>query len=366
MTYAREWRLAHGAPLVPGSEGNEAAVVESLAAFVPPPNVALTLSQLAQFLRNPVKSFFRQRLQVAFDETEQDDSDDESFAVDGLQQYKLLQELVATATAEPSELQEQMCVTRSLAKLRKSGVLPIKVFGELEQQGLQDTLSTMLIAWRTQQARFPHPFERQSIRLEEGAVVLEDWIDNLRRSDVGTEPGDDEFSDGKVAWLEIQTSNLLQRVDRANSARPEKLLGAWVRSLAVAASGIQAWGILVGRDGVVEIPPIPQEIAVETLKGLMQLWLDGMSSPLPLPPKTALAFVQQKNAQTKYEGDYMMKGEVEETCLARMFPDFDALMDDGQFASLAQSVYGPIRDWAVKQVKVTVHANVEVMAEESL
>ena len=87
---------------------------------------------------------------------------------------------------------------------------------------------------------------------------------------------------------------------------------------------------------------------------------------MPLPPKTALAFVQEKNAQTKYEGEDMKKGEVEETCLARMFPDFDALMDDGQFASLAQSVYGPIRDWAVQQVKVTVHPNVEVLAEEAL
>lgn len=366
MTYAREWRTAHGASVGPESESETAPVVEPLAAFVQAPNVPLTLSQLTQFLRNPVKTFFRQRLQVAFDETEQDDSDDESFAVDGLQQYKLLQELVANATAEPSELQEQLCVTRSLAKLRKSGVLPIKVFGELEQQGLQDTLSTMLTAWRTQQARFPHPFERQSIRLEEGVVVLEDWIDNLRRSDVGTEPGDDDFPDGKVAWLHLKTSNLLQKVGKAHFAQPDKLSGAWVRSLAIGACGVKAWGILVGRDGVVEIPPIPQEIAVETLKGLMQLWMDGMNAPLPLPPKTALAFVAEKNAQTKYEGEFMMKGEVEETCLARMFPDFDALMDDGQFASLAQAVYGPIRDWAVQQVKVTVHPNVEVLAEEAL
>lgn len=366
MTYAREWRSAHGSSGLPGSEVNETPTAESPAPFVQAPNVALTLSQLTQFLRNPVKSFFRQRLQVVFDETQQDDADDESFGIDGLQQYGLLQELVATAMAQPTEVQEQMCVKRSLVKLRKSGVLPLKVFGDLEQQSLQEALSTMLGAWRTQQARFPDTSERQSIRLEDGTVVLEDWIDNLRRSGSMSELTDADPSNGEVAWLDLQTSKLLVKVNKTYFARPEKLLGAWVRSLAIAASGINARGVLVGRDGVVEVPPIAQDIAVDALKALMQLWLEGMNSPLPLPPKTALAFVAEKNAQSKYEGDYMMKGEVEDTCLARMFPDFDALIDGGRFEELAKAVYGPLSAWVVQQVTVTLHANAEVTAEEAL
>ena len=39
-----------------------------LAPFVPDPGVPLTVVQLARFLRNPVKVFFRQRLGVIFDD----------------------------------------------------------------------------------------------------------------------------------------------------------------------------------------------------------------------------------------------------------------------------------------------------------
>jgi len=363
MTYASEWRAAHGAEGVAGSESSGTTAIEPMPFFVPPPNVALTLSQLTQFLRNPVKAFFRQRLQVVFEESQEDDPDDESFGIDGLERYGLLQELLATATVQPDEANEQLCVSHSLSKLRRSGVLPIKVFGDLEQQTLEETLSTMLAAWRSQQARFPHTFNRQSVRLEEGCVVLEDWIDHLRSGEAQPDLQAQDQSMGTVAWLDLQPSNLLVKVKKEYHARPEKLLGAWVRSLAIAASGVSAMGILVGRDGVVEIPPIPHDQAVQTLKALMQLWLDGMNTPLPLPPKTALAFIADKNARTEYEGGHMSSGEVEETCLARMFPDFDSLLDDGQFEVLAKSVYAPLRLWAMQKVSVSLHGDIDESTE---
>ena len=115
----------------------------------------------------------------------------------------------------------------------------------------------------------------------------------------------------------------------------------------------------MGRDGVVEIPPYPQEKAVETLKALLKLWSDGMNSPLPLPPKTALAFAAEKDAVTPYEGGHMSSGEVQDTCLARMYPDYDALAADGQFAELAKAVYTPLLEWAKQQVKVAPHVTNE-------
>jgi exodeoxyribonuclease V gamma subunit len=323
----------------------------------------LTISQLTQFLRNPVKSFFRHRLQVVFDETQEENFDDESFGVDGLQQYGLIGQLLATATAQPDEAQEQKCVAQSLAKLQKSGELPLKVFGELEQQNLDESLSTMLGAWRAENARFPHTANRQSIRMQEGAVVLEDWIDHLRGSDVKPESLAEESTSSSVAWLELQPSKLLVKVKKDYFARPEKLLGAWVRTLAIAASGSKTRGILVGRDGVVEIPPFPEDKAVELLKGLLQLWLDGMNTPIPLPPKTALAFVAEKDPATQYEGGHMTSGEVQDACLARMYPDYEALATDGRFETLAKTIYTPLLEWVDKQVKVEVHATQEQSSE---
>lgn len=359
MTYASEWRAAHGSPVAPDAQPSEGPVVEPMRPFIQPANVALTLVQLTQFLRNPVKAFFRQRLQVVFDEAKEDDADEESFGIDGLQKYGLLQDLLATATAQPDAAQEELCVSRSLAKLRKSGALPIKVFGDLELQNLEETLTTMLYAWRAEKARFPHPADRQSVHLEAGGVLLEDWIDHLHCSQVPPEPQTTDPSSSTVAWLELQPSNLLVKVKKDYFPRPEKLLGSWVRSLAIAASGAQASGILVGRDGVVEIQPMPQDKAIEMLNALMQLWLAGMNEPLPLPPKTALAFVADKDARTQYEGGYMSTGEVEETCLARMYPDFETLTGDGRFEELAKSVYAPLLEWVAAQAKASVHANVE-------
>ena len=173
----------------------------------------------------------------------------------------------------------------------------------------------------------------------------------------------EEAFSSPVAWLELEPSNLLVKVRKEYFARPEKLLGAWVRTLAIAASGTAARGVLVGRDGVVDIPPFPQEKAVDTLKGLLQLWNDGMSSPLPLPPKTALAFVADKDAVTQYEGGHMSRGDVQDTCLARVYPDYDSLVADGRFEALAKGIYAPLLEWANRQVNVAVHATQVESAE---
>jgi exodeoxyribonuclease V gamma subunit len=363
FTYAREWRTAHAFQVPLESAATALVPIEPMASFVPLPNVPLTLSQLSQFLRNPVKAFFRHRLQVVFDETQGQNADDECFDVDGLQQYGLIGQLLATATAQPDAVQAQLCVEKSLAKLQKSGALPLKVFGDLEQHNLQTTLSNMLGAWRVEQARFPHTANRLSVRLQEGAVVLEDWIDQLRGSDVQPESVAKEPPCSAIAWLELQPSKLLVKVRKDYFARPEKLLEAWVRSLAMAASGTEARGILVGRDGVVEILPMPKDEAERALKGLLQVWLAGMNAPLPLPPKTALAYVAERDAAKEYEGGHMVRGEVQDTCLARMYPDYDALAADGRFEALAKTVYAPLLEWVKRQVTVVAHAIEEESAE---
>jgi exodeoxyribonuclease V gamma subunit len=357
VTYAKEWRAAHAALQPTDADGNTLPGIEPLAPFLPTPNVPLTLSQLTQFLRNPVKSFFRQRLQVVFDKTLDEDADDESFSVDGLQQFGLLQDLLASAMAEPDQTQEQLCVQNSLAKLRKSGILPLKVFGDIEQEVLEQTVTRMLGSWRAEKAAFPNNASRQSVHFRVGAVVLEDWVDHLRGLDTLTEA--ENALKSPVAWLELQPSKLLLTSKNGYAARPEKLLGAWVRCLAIASSGAHVQGILVGRDGVVRIPPFPQAEAIPALQALLQVWLEGMNAPLPLPFKTALAWVAEKNAVTTYEGTYMISAEVEDACLARMYPDYEALTADGRFEELAQSVYEPLLKWS-KQLTAEPHAALEI------
>ncbi|MEI6761178.1 MAG: exodeoxyribonuclease V subunit gamma [Betaproteobacteria bacterium] len=353
FTHAREWRAAHRVPDTLKGERSAQATETPLATFVQDPNVPLTLGQLTRFLRNPVKAFFRQRLHVVFDENPDTDTDEERFSLDGLEQYGLLQELLATATAQSDEVRAQACIDKALAKLQRSGQLPFKALGEREQQALGKTLAAMLGAWCSEQAKFPGTAARTSIRVEAEDTVLEDWVDQLRSGEVAIMA--DGSSSREVAWFDMKPSKLLGR-GKTRSARPEKLLDAWVRTLAIAASGISAQGIFMGRDGLVRIPPFPKEQADAMLKRLVQLWLDGMRSPLPLPFKTALAFVADQDAVSTYEGDFRLSAEVEEPCLSRMFPNYDALGADERFERLAQDIYGPLLQWAKHGVKVEGYA----------
>jgi exodeoxyribonuclease V gamma subunit len=365
VTYAREWRAAHGSQELAVENlpsGEAPADILSLTTFQADPNLPVTLSQLTNFLRNPVKSFFRQRLLVVFEENDQDDANEECFGVDGLQEYGLIQDLLADATAQSNQDQAEACVTRSLARLRKSGDLPIAGFGDLKQQSLQEVLITMLQSWRTEQERFPDSTERKSVRLQEGDVVLEDWIDHLRQGQMSSDPGASHQLSSVTAWLELQPSKLL---DKGNNpkAKTDKLLGPWVRSLAIATSGLVAQGVLVGRDGVIDISPMPQEEAQTTLSTLLSLWLHGMNTPLPLPHKTALAQLKGGNPKETYEGGYMKSAEADEPCLTRMFRDFEALTEDGRFEELAKQVYAPLSAWEKAHVTARFHATASTLEE---
>ena len=356
VTYAREWRAAHATQDLakPDAAAAIAAGVapaaRSLAAFVADPSLPVTLAQLTAFLRNPVKAFFRQRLLVAFDEEHEDNTDAECFTVDGLQEYGFIQNLLASATAQGTSNRAQASVVVSLKRLRQAGELPLQGFGDIKQRELQQVVAGMLQAWQSEQDRFTQAAERQSVRIQKGDLVLEDWIDHLRRA---PDPGNP--ANAVTAWLELNPSKLCEDVKKEAVVRPEKLLGPWVRSLAIAASGRTAQGVLVGRDSVLDISPMPQEEARCTLDLLLGLWLDGMNAPLPLPPKTALAWLAEKDARIQYEGGYQRTGDVADPCLARMFPDFETLTQDGRFEALARQVYEPLKFWAATHVRARRH-----------
>lgn len=358
LTFAREWRTAHDTAglamndVIDKANTVTAPVASAMANFVPDPNLPVTLSQLTSFLRHPVKAFFRQRLLVTFGADQDVNADEECFTVDALEEYGLIQSLLATA--QSGDEQEQASVSRTLTRLRKAGGLPLKGFGDLKQQTLEAVLSTMLRAWHEEQSRFPEVAERQSVRLQSQGVVLEDWIDHLCSGESRADPPSHSEMCVATAWLELDPGKLLGK-EKKPTARQDKLIGPWVRSLAISASGLMAQGVLVGRDGVLDISPMPQAEAQETLGMLLALWLQGMNAALPLPPKTAMAWLAGKDAEKQYEGGHMIRGDVEEPCLARMFPDFEALTQNGRFEELAQQVYAPLMLWANQHVRARFH-----------
>ncbi len=93
FTYAKEWRAAH-------DDDAPASGTASAIDFKPDPNVPLTIGSLASFLRSPVKSFFRSRLDVVFRDEDDPGEDEETFDLKGLTEYSLLDDVLQQVLLE--------------------------------------------------------------------------------------------------------------------------------------------------------------------------------------------------------------------------------------------------------------------------
>ena len=147
--------------------------------------------------------------------------------------------------------------------------------------------------------------------------------------------------------------------DKLRTVRPDKLVAAWVKSLVASACKVSARGVIIGRDAMVTVNPLPAEAATAALNTLLRTWREGMSEPIPLACKTGLALARgAKDVAGVYEGSQFggagkvggTRGEVEEACLARMYPDFETLSGDGRFQELARRLFAPLQQWVTDLV----------------
>ena len=345
-TYASEWRAAHAQ--------QEAAetVVPAMAAFVPDPQVPLTVAQLTTFVRHPAKVFFRQRLGVHFDVDDSAVEDEEVFQLDGLQAYGLVQALQQQFVADWEQHAQQrpdgdaaaQLLQARIQSVQRAGRLPLAGLGQREAQQLQATLLPGMHAWQRLRTDYPLPAERQRLHVRHAGVVLEDWLDQLWLPP-GSAPG------VLPTWMLMDPRDVL---DAKRQPRRDRLLPVYVRSLVAAACGVEVQGMVVGRDACLHVQPMDGDAACSALQALLELWLQGHNQPLPLPFKTglALALGDVHAAVSAYEGGFKHHGEYEDMSWQRLFPDYAALVEDGQLEPLAQTVYAPMHAWCASSVAV--------------
>lgn len=332
MTWAGEWRAAHASPIQKRSGEAE------FPPFTPATDFKLTLALLADFLKNPVKHFFRYRLDAVFDEQASAAPDNEPFALDRLEEYLLVSDFLAAARlADGPDLAQQ--INRHAERVARRGQLPLAAFGEREKTRLVQLVTPVWQQWLALQADWPEEAGKEALRFQYAGIELEEWIDGLR--------GDAT----QRAWLKLDPAVLCTK----GMPRADKLIAAWLRQLTAAACGLNLVGVIVGRDAVLTLGMPDQASAVQSLQALIAAWRTGMDAPLPLACKTALAYLDDEfKAASVYEGGFH-PGEVDyDPCLARVYPDFATLAADGRFAELAQALYGPLRDW-LGSVAVDIH-----------
>jgi exodeoxyribonuclease V gamma subunit len=96
----------------------------------------LKLADLVNFLRQPVRYFFRQRLGVMFGDAALVGEDEEPFSLNALERYLLEDQLLADDGEDelPEQVAEQL--TLRAARLAREGVLPIGLIGQQYQHQL--------------------------------------------------------------------------------------------------------------------------------------------------------------------------------------------------------------------------------------
>jgi exodeoxyribonuclease V gamma subunit len=342
LTYAREWAAAHSRI--------EAAQEPELPPLAPEPGAKLRLAELARFLRQPVRQFFRHRLQVAFEEAEPLGLDDEPFALTELDEFRLgamLMDDGSTRDAqEPGEA--GAALHERAARLRRQGLLPLGLFGAEVERYLVNEFSAPYAVWLELCRRYRLPADKlriaRAIELPQRELVLEDWLDRLRSDDGGSR-----------VWLAQNPGRLVSRNKQAVEARPQRLIDAWVRQLAAAAQGERLAGYLVGRDVVIAFDPIDTDEARDVLDTLVACWDEGMQRPLPAACKTALEFLAGGDPKKIYDGGFRdaPPGEVRsDPCLARLWPDFESFSAQPDWQDCCRRLYGPLAQWSASHVRV--------------
>lgn len=330
LTYAKEWRVAHS---------NLEAQIEAdtLPAYELEPDFKLKIAELARFVKQPVKYFFRKRLGVIFTDDEASGEDDEPFGFNGLEEYQLVDSLMDDVGAPEALDQVASLLQQKAERLSREGALPIGLIGQQWQNRLVDELVPIRTEWLKLCAQYPMPAEKLPVFFEHQGIRLDDWLDRVR-------------SNGKdTAWLSQISSKV---TNSKGEPRGEKLIDGWIRQLVAAALGYPLTGYLVARDAIITMLPLDQAESKATLEALIAYWRMGLDNPLSTACKTALAWLQEGKPYDVYDGGYQMSGESDDLCLARMWADFDALTDEPDWEDCSRNLYGPLVEWIEKEIQI--------------
>ncbi|MCP3719226.1 exodeoxyribonuclease V subunit gamma [Paraburkholderia sp. CNPSo 3281] len=343
-TYAHEW--SKPAQVRPAVEAN-AEVLAPTERDEP-----LSIRELGEFLREPVRSFFRQRLRVAFESEDAASENHEPFEVDALQAWQLQGELIRAQVLamERGEDDLEPAALARLERMHRSGDLATGGFGEVIGEELLAPMPELFAEYRKALARWPEPLERQyEIRLDatlEGRIVsLDDWLDDLRAG-----------PDGALGRVILEPGTLV----KDSRYRSDRLVPYWVAHVAAQIAAGPVTTVIVSKVGVAEFAPLDAQVARDYLLALLAAWDNGARRPLPLAVRTAFAWLRKlpdpfdgtratvpaeawEAARAVYEGNGRTPGERETNAyLRRAFPAFDALVADDDFITLATTLLLPV------------------------
>lgn len=280
------------------------------------------LGALTDFFSSPARHFVRQRLGIRLEEKDDTLVDDEPFKLDNLERYQFKQELVARSLEKlPADHRE----------FAARGVLPLGGIGASAFHTLNREAGDFLKKVEPE-LRDAAPEEPLAVDLRAGAFSLSGKIEPIYG--------------GRIVQF------------RCAKLKPKDRLSAWILHLAKCAAAPDAVNetLLIGGDETVRFAPVKN--AAELLANLLAIYWRGLCKPLPFFPASALEYAAAEllpsghaqlspieKARRKWHGsEYRHSGEKDgeatKNYTALCFGKADPL--DGEFASLALAVFGPL------------------------
>ncbi|WP_421670999.1 exodeoxyribonuclease V subunit gamma [Rahnella sp. EDr1-12] len=339
FSYAHEWRA-----------GLEAEAADVAAQPLQPVEQegALTLRQLSDFLSDPVRSFFRQRLNIYFEREDPGSEDQEPFDVNALENWRLQDELIrAQKWALEAGVSRQDVLRQQLERIERRGELAPGEFARVLSEDLAEPMEQLFASYQQVLDAWPQALGNESLSVDTGGVSFSDWLGDLRASE-----------GGERARVVLESGGLMTK---ERSYRFDKLLPYWVAHLAGHLGGQPMHSIIVSKNGTAELPPLEISQAEALWQTLVETWQQGQLRPLPLAVKTAFVWLKKDgNEQSAPDSDAWFAardayenhdpankkfGERDSNpYLARAWPDFATLWSDGEFAVLADLLLAPLKN----------------------
>ncbi len=311
FSYAEQWRPGAGAAPVPFA-----------ADPLPEPAAEwrnVDLRAVMDFFANPARYLLRHRLGVHYREAGATVADSEPFTLDGLERYRVRQEVLA---AGPQAVDDGGAVR---GWLEATGAAPHGAFAALEVEALLAPVAPMAaeLAVLTRE-----PAEAVEVDLVLGDFHLTGWLEDVR-------PG------GLVR-------------SRPARLRPKDRLALWMEHLAlgaVAPSGVALHSRLLMLDARFSLAAVDRPRLL--LEQLLELYWRGLAAPLPFFVECSWAYAEARlrdkgqeralrAATARWQDGFAHSGEGGDPYISTAWRGREPFAEP--FGEIALTVFGPVLD----------------------
>lgn len=276
ITYDTDWQLPIQS--VDNKKGNEKESKKLNDTTQLP--TELDIEQLAQYLKQPVEAFFRQRLGVYFEKLKEQNETDEPFSLNKLEQYNLANKL--------SQANVNSSLNAEVKKMELSGALPLAGFKQHFSDDLAEKAQTLESKKQAITKDWPHRVAAQSYNLELKVVLIKEGYQHSEHTHTMRLTGvlQDWYSNHpQDRYMALQTRP--GAVTHEKQIRLEVMANMWVKHLFACALGLPITSYQVGLDEVVVLDAIHKNEAQKILSQILSAYLDMWRELPKIACKTA-------------------------------------------------------------------------------